>query len=477
MLALLLLQVGLGGLAGLNGYPANSPVISALTQSCDSVSCVLSWTTDIASDSRGNCSTEIAADNATAALATSHQVTVAGLVPSTGYTCTVTSGSTNATISATTTALATSTPITGVSVGTATQYTGPVHCDTMYNFQSSDGTTYFICDDVASNAGFSGAQNSAVSLNKFTTIPTAASLVNAMSGYGNCCTLVAPDFLSPKGQGLIGLNGNLFMLATRQQQGQTSFDRQSDETIIESTDKGVHWNSFGALSTFTTTGANNSPLSLTQFTSTSPTNFAASSFVVNGADDGTNGALVAANRVDNANAYVYGISNNQSGTLSTWDDGDSMYLWRVPRAKLGGWPNGVQCWVSGDGSLDANWTTTFSTCGAVLTNSGKTSLLNMQYIPALNRYLLLTWYYPSGLGTSSSATWLAYDCTHPWQCNSTPVSTITSSTIGVSGAYGGTIVQADALAASFGSTTMHVLFTSDFNATYAVNYATLTVSH
>jgi hypothetical protein len=217
------------------------------------------------------------------------------------------------------------------------------------------------------------------------------------------------------------------------------------------------------------------PLSTSLWPQTAPTSFASSTFVVYGADDGTLGYLVTANRVDNANAYIYGVSNNVSSANAVWNNGDSYYLWRVPRAKiLNLQASDYQFYVSGDGTLDANWTTSQSGAGAVLSNTGKLSLANIQYIPALNRYLLLTYYYPSGASTPSSTVWLAYESPHPWGAW-TQIGTFTFAT---TGDYNPIVLQSDALAATFGSTTMRSMWTQNFaGPNYNMFYATMTVSH
>lgn len=493
MISLALLALfQLGGGASIGGQAALSPpvVISSLTESADATTVVLQWTTNVTTNSTASCGSENAADNpvTTNANTTTHENVVAGLSPSTGYTCTVTSDYATQTISATTSALATSTPITGISLGTITEYnsTSPPHqaqCDTYANAVSNDGNTYFVCDDVANDNGFSGSQSSAVSLAEFTSLSSTlvAANVNALSGYGACCTTDTPDGYSPKGQGLFAMGGVLYMAFGRQLESQSAYNIQYAGQIIASPDHGATWNNFQYPNTYTSTGEEMSPVTLTMFPSqTTPTNFACSSPVVYGADDGTLGYLVTDNRVDNANAYTYWLSNGQtSGGGCTWDNGDSLYLWRLSRAELASsvqQTSTIQCWVSGDGTLDSNWTNNLADCGAVLTNTGKISIVDMEYIPALNRYLLLTYYYPS-FSDQASSVWLAYDCSHPWSCNSTPVTTLTWSTQGYYGEY---ILQPDALDATFSSTTMRVMFTGDFNggsATYAPNYATMTVDH
>jgi hypothetical protein len=67
----------------------------------------------------------------------------------------------------------------------------------------------------------------------------------------------------------------------------------------------------------------------------------------------------------------------------------------------------------GDGSLDGSWTAAQANASPVISNTGKLGEPNVQFIPALNRYLLLTSSYPQGLATtdrhSEHSLWLAYE--------------------------------------------------------------------
>jgi len=467
------------GQGGLNGWFKNSPTISAVTQSTSATTVVLQWTTSIASDSRGNCGSEEAVDDGIQSGVTSHEIIVAGLSPSTSYTCTVVSGTTTATITATTTALAATTPITGISIGSITNYnsTSPpsqMNGDTFYNFVSNDGTTYMTTDDTI-GWGPTGT-SSAILLAKFTSLsPLTGTNVNPLSGYGPCCTPQGQQGLSPKLNGLWGQAGQLYISLTNQLQTGFAYF-QFYGSMIFSNDHGATWNNMQAPTTFASNGTPMTPYTKTLFPGTTPTSFGSSDFVIYGADDGTLGYLVAANRFDNGDAFVYGISNNVGGSGAAWNNGDHYYLWRVPRAKLSRLnATDYQFYVSGDGTLDASWSNAQSSSLPIITNTGELSIASIQYIPALNRYLLMTFYYPSGAADPANSVWLVYESPHPWG-TWTLISTSTYPTLGY---YNAVILQSDALAATFGSTTMRIMWTGNFDNSpaYNMNYATMTVSH
>lgn len=484
MLALILLLqlAGAGsivpGQGGINGYFQASPTISALTASPDANTIVLSWTTSVASDSKASCSTHQSPDNGVAAASTSHVLAVSGLTPSTGYTCTVQSGVTTQNVSSTTTALPATTPITGASITTFSNYnttpTPPFTMtgDTYYNTVSSDGVTYLCTMDTSGWNGMA-AHTSALQLAKFTSeSPLIASTVNYLSAY----TFSYPSPAAKAG-GLMSIAGNLYMLFNRLATDNTFFENVYFGSLISSPDHGTTWNNYQGQATFTTTGANLSPLSVSMWPQgNANTNWATNHFVMQGADDGTVGYLVANNRVNDANEYVYIVSLGYgSGSNSAVNNNDNAYLMRVPRSKFSRQnPLDYQYYVSGDGNLDSNWSSTSTSAGAILTNSGKLGWSSIQYIPALNRYIWGTFYYPSGAGTTSSSVWLWYESPTPWG-TWTQIGTQTWSSTG----YYSPIIQQDtALAASSGTTTMTVLTTQDFRGSnYNMFYGTLTVTH
>lgn len=478
----LLLQVGLGGLAGINAYPTNAPAISALTQTVDANTVVLSWTTSIAADSRAACGSEQSPDNGIDAPSTSHSVVVAGLTPSTLYSCVVTSGSTSQTISATTHALPTTTPITGISVGSETNYnttpapTCTMTGDTYYNTRSNDGVTYMLTMDT-SGWNCQANNSSSLQISKFT-----QETPNLVGSTVNYLTAFPYNYPTPtaKAGGLMSIAGTFYMLLNRL--GITvnpTYEPIMSGSIISSPDHGATWNNFQTPNTYTATGTQMLPQSLAMWPQGfSGSNFSSNHFVMMGADDGTRGNSVAANRANDGNAYVYIVSLGYgSGSTSSVDNNDNAYLMRVPRSKIGRFnANDYQYYVSGDGNLDTNWTSNYASAGVILSNAGKLGWMFIQYIPALNRYLLLTFYYPNGAGSNATdSVWLEYEAPTPWGT----WTQIGTQSYPSTGEYSPMILTDTALSAAFSPTTVTYLTTQSYAipANYNLFYGTMTITH
>jgi hypothetical protein len=122
--------------------------------------------------------------------------------------------------------------------------------------------------------------------------------------------------------------------------------------------------------------------------------------------------------VHGADRYVYAISNN-----GFWDNGDTLILGRVPRARLDSLSGADwQFFTGGDGLLDANWTSDAAAARPIMEKPGKFGMTGAVYLPARRRYMMIGWYYPGGsgyfkdaLGASSITTvWDFYEAPTPW---------------------------------------------------------------
>src|SRR5258706_249459 len=117
--------------------------------------------------------------------------------------------------------------------------------------------------------------------------------------------------------------------------------------------------------------------------------------------------------VDKADRYVYATSNN-----GFWDNGDNYILGRVSRSKLGAlnaadW----SFYKGGDGMQDSSWTLEMNNAALIINAPGQCGEAGVTYLPALNRYVLISWYYPIGNGHSGTidATEFAfYESPKPW---------------------------------------------------------------
>jgi hypothetical protein len=93
--------------------------------------------------------------------------------------------------------------------------------------------------------------------------------------------------------------------------------------------------------------------------------------------------------VDNADKYVYAVSNN-----GHFEAGDDYALGRVLRARLPelsavDW----SFYKTGDGMEDGNWTPNLAAAGPILTQPEQCSMTGMTYIEGLQRYVMVVWHY------------------------------------------------------------------------------------
>lgn len=362
--------------------------------------------------------------------------------------------------------------------------TGDVYPTTI----SNDGNTYVFTGDTT---GFNGAAGCtyALVMGKFTTFsPLAAVDVNHFSTFTPGCALIpANGNLSPHGWGLMSMAGKLFISMTNQVEcSGVPVCQGYYGNIFWSPDHGATWNSQTSPSVFTTGGAFNSPTT-TRMSPSGPPYFDYTQFVMEGQDDGTLGYATANNRHLNANVYVYQISNAQNSTgIGISCAGDSYYLRRVPRAQMADLnPAEYQYYTGGDGTQAAAWSSLASASVAVVTNTGNGAnlpaypgelcLASIQYIPALNRYLLMTTYWPTGVDNAASSVWPIYDTPTPWGPYTQIGALATQPT--ASGYETPFILQGSALAATFSGTTIQAIAASNPLTTYSMNIFTVTVNH
>jgi hypothetical protein len=159
-----------------------------------------------------------------------------------------------------------------------------------------------------------------------------------------------------------------------------------------------------------------------------------------------------------------------------WDSGSAFFLARVPRAKLRALKRSdYQFYIGGNGTLDSSWTSTQTRARPVISNKGKLGEPSVQFIPALNRYLLLTFSYPEGLAIanrhSEHTLWSAYEAPRPWG----PWTLINSTEWQKLGYYNPIILNDTA----YSGTSPTIMFTGDFFGvgTFQMYTATMTILH
>ncbi len=431
----IIIPAGWSGTPDVPGAKRAAPAGAILSPSSSSI--VATWNTLGESIASFSCGTKAgsyekqAVDNGRTAATLTRQSIVAGLQPSTKYYCQIISsdgfGSTTSILSSTTAAPEPSTPIKGISLGTINTYNGlnpnnHMNGDTFYNCKSNDGITYLTTDDTQGwqENGYPAKHGSPLSLVKLTSeSPLAGVTVNPFGAYGRDSIGTGDDLRTQKNSGLFCMAANIYMSVGRQlnkstgRMGNRTAYSQVSGQIILSRDKGRSWNNFQAPEIFNPPGSPTTPPSASMF-GTTPTNMASATFVMYCSDDGTLGYLTPCNRHDNADAYVYLMAND-----GYWDSGNALYLARVPRSRIAALrASDYEYYSGGNGSFDENWTTTQTHASAVISNPGKLGEPNVQFVPALNRYLLLTFCYPQGLSLADPhaehSLWLAYEAPHPW---------------------------------------------------------------
>ncbi len=192
------------------------------------------------------------------------------------------------------------------------------------------------------------------------------------TGYGIPADGTGPDGANWKLTNSYSVDGVLYMFITRCSYPSASSDAKhrhvfQNSSIIKSADDGRTW-------TRTATENYDKPMF-------PGGRFGAPYFVWYGKDGMA--------RADNADKYVYAISNN-----GYFENGDNFVLGRVLRSKL---PNlSAADWSfyrSGNGMKDGSWTSLLDQATPVLVNEGKSSMTGMTYIQALHRYIVVAWHY------------------------------------------------------------------------------------
>jgi hypothetical protein len=118
--------------------------------------------------------------------------------------------------------------------------------------------------------------------------------------------------------------------------------------------------------------------------------------------------------VDGADRYAYAISNN-----GFWDNGDTLILARVLRARLGAL-NGAdwEFFRGGDGLSRASWARDVAHAKPILHDPQRLGETGAVYLPARRRYMMVTWYYPDGtghaVGAAHKTVWNFHESPHPW---------------------------------------------------------------
>jgi hypothetical protein len=270
-----------------------------------------------------------------------------------------------------------------------------LHGDTADPFWADDGNLYhFTCD----GRGF-GKEPRNLCFNKLEGANPGelkGSLVNSMDEYGKA-NQTESDGATWKATGQECVDGVFYAFVTRNTYGDKSGDHLMRQTsvnasLIKSTDRGLIWRR--------SAGENyRSPMWKGR-------RFGAPGFIHYGQDGGRI-------RKDGADRFVYAISNN-----GFWNGGDDFILARIQRADLpklnaADW----RYYSGGDGMADASWTEDLEKAISILSQPAKLGVTSPVFIPALNRYLLVSWYISPTLKKwfePGLVTYDFYEAGHPW---------------------------------------------------------------
>jgi len=220
--------------------------------------------------------------------------------------------------------------------------------------------------------------------------------VNGMEEYGKAGQSRA-DSANWKACGQECIDSVFYIFVSRNKYGHKSGDKLLRQTafnssLIKSTDKGLSW-SRNESDNYTTPMWEGKDFS--------------SPFFVH---YGKNGGNVTK---DNADKYVYAISNN-----GFWNGGDYYIIGRVPRAKLKNLNS--KDWTyfkGGNGEKNKNWSSKITEAYHLLGLPAHCGQTGATYIPALKKYLLVAWYITDTLKSWFNPKEIKYDfyqADHPW---------------------------------------------------------------
>jgi hypothetical protein len=225
-------------------------------------------------------------------------------------------------------------------------------------------------------------------------------MVNGMEAFGRSNQLGA-DGACWKGNGITSVGGDLYLSVSRHWYHVKPYDHRQisrDASILRSTDKGKTWSS---------TPYNAEPLPNALFPGP---RFAVPWFL----DVGKDGELPSPAPHD-IDEYVYAVSND-----GYWNNGNAIHLGRVPRdaianLKLDEWEfycgdrGGGPIWRAGKPGLEA--------CYPIISKPFSFGQTGMNYLPGIERYILIGWHYPKldrDTWDHKECVWDLYESPAPW---------------------------------------------------------------
>src|SRR5579871_529932 len=253
-------------------------------------------------------------------------------------------------------------------IGEPTRY--PQSCGDLWaTAWAADNSLYCVSDDTL---GFDQACESNLAIHRITGDEPPhlqGKTLNAMPQFGKLAEFSSVDNGMWKAMGLLCLEGVLYLAVSRhahQRESPFLIQETWDASIIKSTDGGKTWSAMPQLGHAMFPG----------HTFSTP-------FFVQYGQDGQGEA-------DGAGAFVYAVSSN-----GVWNNGSSMVLGRVRRARIGRLE--AQDWEfvhEFDAQGQPVWRARHDTARYIFRNPGRTSMTGIHYIAPLGLYIMPQWYYP-----------------------------------------------------------------------------------
>lgn len=360
-----------------------------------------SWTTAAPADSNIFAGDKPGLDNGFPQNVTSHVAIVAGLDPSTTYSCAVESGGASSAAVQVTTAPAQ--PRVAISSATNSEVTTTAFVsansqggDTFRTFLSNDDNMYLTEDDgygIVSNTPNSGYATQVAKITDESAFSGGSSLLTNYGGFAETngtdgtATGASSVALSNKSTGLIGLNGNLHMMVYRQ--NPPTYSTWQFLNWIKSPDHGSTWNNFSDPTNFVSGGNVLLPQTPSEPAQLYTALIGLAIPIIYAADDGTLGYATAGNGIDGANAYVYLVYFTTGGTPYS--------LARVPRVYFDAQTTTeFEYWVGStspspaDFTNDSNWSGSPASATNITTGVTADSYIDVVFIPSVNCYILTT---------------------------------------------------------------------------------------
>ncbi len=280
-------------------------------------------------------------------------------------------------------------------LGEPVRYHG-LHGDSWNPTWADDGDLYTIADDTEGFLDHPISSNLAIyKITGDRPREIKVELVNTMPQFGKCTELNPVDNCCWKASSLSCIDGILYLAVSRNRYARIpeTFDIQQswDATILSSRDHGKTWSATPDLNHAMFPGHAFSNPAFVQY--------------------GKNGAA----GPDGSDVYIYATSND-----GTWNNGNSMILGRVRRDRIAALqPADWEFVHDFNAAHQPLWGPRPETAIYTFRAPGRTGMAGIQHVPALGRYILPQWHYPTLNESPQTINWSfsrfeLYESAVPW---------------------------------------------------------------